>query len=776
MKNKFLRMLFTTFALLVFAQFSYSQTEKIGFVIGQITEKNSGRPLANIEISAVGNFKTTSDINGKYKLELPAGSCNLRFSGAGFTDFLTARISVTANFSFVQNVEMSIILANEKVEVKSDVFAATDDKPLSQTSLNRDEIRNVPGSAGDILRSISSLPSVTSGGAQFGDYLVRGGTTDENLVYIDNIPVADFTIFSDKYDNGRGGRGAVLAPDVIQRAEFSAGGFGAKYGDKLSSVLDVELREPNRERIQGVLFTDFGNAGGSLDVPFGKRGGWISSVRRSYIDLVFDIFNLGDIGRPRNYDFINKATYDLNERNRLSFSAINSFETYSLTAKQASASDAFLTRLETQTRSRRMIAGLTLSTTVGKSTLSQATVWLNGQHVDGGLRRLDFARTTQRSRDLRDSQFGIKDDITTSFSPKLQFAFGGGLIFDQANYSSFDKSGFGFSPFAEEYRRPDRINTLDLQTKTSAYGYAQVNWRLNSKFSITPAIRFDRYALTKQTLVSPRISARYSVSEKISLTFASGIYRQPPSLFTLSINKPFPVPVNPLFPIPDRLKAQTAVHIIGGIEWLPIQDVRVRAEFFRKKYTNLIGQAFFPPALNILDNRSGGYANGVEISLQKALSGKFAGQISYSYVNSKRIYSGGNFYFPADFSRPHQFTAIGITEVFGITLAAKYRLANGLPYSLRTPARILTNPNVYLQNLARVEDINARRLPRYSNFDFRAEKKFDFKRWSIAPYLDMFNVFATDNKSEVNYEFNRQNPILLGENARLPIFGLRLEF
>ena len=253
---------------------------KIGTVSGKVTEKLSGQPIVGATVSN-GTVNTQTDADGNFKLAIPAGEVNLRFSAKGFVELLTAQISITANRTFVQNAQLSIVLADEKVEITSDVFATTDDKPVSQTSLNRDEIRNTPGSGGDILRSISSLPSVTSIGAEFGDYIVRGGTTNENLVFIDNIPVADFTLFSDKYDNGKGGRGAVLASDVIQRADFSAGGFGAKYGDKMSSVLDVGLRESNRNRVQTVIFADLGNAGGSIDIPFGKKGGWVSSVRRS---------------------------------------------------------------------------------------------------------------------------------------------------------------------------------------------------------------------------------------------------------------------------------------------------------------------------------------------------------------------------------------------------------------------------------------------------------------------------------------------------------------
>lgn len=755
------KFLFTIWFLFLFSAIVFGQ-EKIGSVSGKVTDKLSGQPIAGATVSS-GTENAQTDNEGNYKLEIPAGEYNLRFRAEGFAELLTAQITITANRTFVQNAQLSIVLADEKVEVTSDVFASTEEKPVSQTAMNRDEIRNTPGSGGDILRSVNSLPSVTSVGAEFGDYIVRGGTTQENLVFIDNIPVSDFTLFSDKYDNGKGGRGAVLASDVIQRADFSAGGFGAKYGDKMSSVLDIELRESNRNRVQTAFFADLGNAGGSIDIPFGKRGGWISSIRRSYIDVVFDVLNLGDIGRPRNWDFINKGIYDLNSRNKLSFTAINSFESFDLNATQATAADRRTDRLETFRRSRRAILGTTLSTTIGNSTLSQVTFWVNGQHNDGTLRRLDTARTLQRNRDLRDSQVGFKEELTSSLSKKVQLAVGGGIYFDSANYFTFERSGFGFSPLEEEYNAPNRSNRMILGTTTSAYAYGQITFRPTARFSITPAIRIDRYGLTDETVASPRLSARFQTTNKVAFTFATGIYRQTPSLFVMSLT-----------PANRNLKSQQSFHIIGGVEWLAMEDLRVRAEVFRKKYDDLVIQ----PVLGNFNytNAGSGEANGVEISMQKALRGKWAGQISYSYIQSNRRIKDGGFAFPADEERPHQFTAIGITRIWGITLAGKYRYATGLPYDLRTPIQFATNPTRYLQRLATIQDRNALRMTSYNNIDFRAEKKFDFKKWSIAPYLDMFNVFAISYKSQVNYEFTRRNPQFLGEGTRIPLFGMRVEF
>jgi outer membrane receptor protein involved in Fe transport len=287
--------------------------------------------------------------------------------------------------------------------------------------------------------------------------------------------------------------------------------------------------------------------------------------------------------------------------------------------------------------------------------------------------------------------------------------------------------------------------------------------------TVTPGIRVDSYGITGEALASPRISARFNATSKIALIFAGGIYRQPPSLYVLSLT-----------PNNRDLKTQTAAHIIGGIEWLFREDLRVRFEAYRKSYSDLIVQPLLPTQNFALDgnyfNTGSGTASGFEISVQKALTGFLSGQASYGFVRSRRKFAADGVEFPSDFERPHQLTLIGMTRFFGISLAAKYRVASGLPFTRRTPFEIEPNTFVYIQRIASESDINALRLPNFASLDVRAEKRFDFKRWSFAPYLDYFNITNHDSVVQPNYEFHRRTPQFLHENQRLPIFGMRIEF
>lgn len=741
-----------------------------GLVTGEVTERFSGQPVAGATVAVRGVASVTTDDLGKFRLEIRSGTYDVQISAPGFSPIALNQVGVTGGRSTVLNIKLDVTMS-ESVEVRSEIFTPNPEQAVSNTTLSRDDIRAAPGSGGDPLRAINSLPAVSAASAEFADLIVRGGGTDENLTYIDNIPVSDFTYFSDKYDGERGGRAAILPPDTFDRAVFSAGGFGARYGDRMSSVLDIFLREANRDKVQGVLFVDSGTAGGSLDVPVRKSGSWLFSARRSFIDVALDVAGIADqgvIGYPRTLDFTNKFIYDLTPKHKFSFTALNFFENFDQTDDQAANIDRRTDRFRLHRTSKRFNLGATISTTYGTKTFVQATMWANGAHNDGTF-YLPFSPYLQRSRDLRDSQAGFKQDLNSAITPEFQVSAGGGVYFDQANYHSFENSGQFYSPLEEEFTAVPRENRMRLGTHASAYTYVQLNWNITPRFSITPGIRFDRYAVTRESLVSPRLGARFKLTQKVAFTFAAGIYRQPPSLFVLSLT-----------PGNRDLKASTATHFIGGVEWMAREDTRVRLEVFRKNYENLAVSPLRPTLNFARDgnyfNTGSGFAEGFEISVQKALTGFLTGQASYGFTRSRRRFTPGGIELPSDLERPHQLTLIAITRFHGFSVAAKYRLASGLPYSARTPVPVPSNPFYSLQRIVSEQDINRLRLPDFASLDVRAEKRFGFKRWSFSPYIDIFNVTNHDTIVQPNYEFYQGSPQFLRENKRLPIFGLRLEF
>lgn len=743
-----------------------------GVLTGRVTEKSTGQSIAGARISVGRESGTTAttDAAGEFRVPVQAGVYEIEAAASGFQSTVRAEIAITGGRTTVVNFELQLTVT-ENVEVRNDIFGENSEQPVSNITLNREDVRATPGTAGDLLRVINSQPAVAAASGEFADLIVRGGNSDENLTFIDNIPVRDFTYFTDSYDGGRGGRAGILPPDVFERAEFSAGGFGVRYGDRMSSALDVDIREAGRERVQGVLFADSGTAGGSLDVPLGERGGWLVSARRSYIDVALDVAGIADrgvIGYPRTWDLTNKLDYDLTSRHSLALTAVNMFESFDQTDEQAINIDRRTDRFRTNRTSQRHVFGATLSSTLSSGMLARTTVYGAIADNDGTFFR-PFTGVLQRSRDLHDSEFGIKVDLLTSLSRSIDLAAGGGVYVDHADYHSFENTGQFISPLEEEFRAAPRANSLRLGATPSAYAYVQSALRPIRSLSVTPGVRVDRYGITDETLVSPRLGARYSVSRAFTLTFATGVYRQPPSLFVLSLT-----------PSNRDLQAQRSTHVIGGVEWQPRADLRVRLEGYRKTYDRSIVQPIFPTATFAVTgdhfNTGSGESRGLEVSVQKALTGFFSGQASYSFLRSNRRFFDGGPEFASDFGRPHQLTMIGITRFRGFSIAAKYRLVSGLPYTRRTPVEAIPMSGLFLQRIVSLSDINELRLPDFASLDLRGEKRFGFRRWSFAPYIDIFNITNHDSIVQPNYEFHSPAPQFLRENRRLPIFGFRLEF
>lgn len=743
---------------LALAVTTFAQTT--GVITGRVTERLSGQPVTQAKLIADNQTEISTDAEGRYRFELAPGSYRLRVEANGYTPQALGTVNVTAQFVTTLDVKLDLAQITAATTISAGYNVPTIDQPISTTTLRRNELRALPGTAGDVLRALSSLPGTTAVSAQFGDLLVRGGLPGENLTYIDNIPLADFTYFSEQYDSSsRGGRAAVLAPDVFDRLEFSAGGFGARYGDKLSSALDVTLRSANRDRWQGTAFADFGIAGASLEIPLSQRASWFASVRRSYIDLAFRILGLNDIGRPRNWDVVNKLSYDLTPRQKLNVTALVFTERYTESATAAAKDEDPREKLIAERHTQRYILGATLSSTLGNKALSNLTAWGIGDHNNGSFIRVQ-QNLLQRSRDLRESQFGVKEEFTASFSPRLNLAAGGGLIVQQGKIFTYERAGAGFSYIGEEARAPTRSNLLQIGNTVNGYGYAQLNYQVLGRVSVTPGVRLDHYGLLKQTLLSPRVSARVRLLRNVALNLAGGTYYQPPTSFVLSLT-----------PLNRNLKAQRADHFIAGLEWTPSEAWRVTVETYQKNYEFALAQ--IRRETGNFYNSASGPVRGIEFNAQRAFTGRWTLQASYAYVHARRRLRNEYPLVPLDIVRPHQLTLIGVTGFKGFTIAPKLRWASGLPYSPLTPIR---QPNrTYLWELTNQAARNTAHFARFFEIDLRVERKFNFKRCSIAPYADIFNLTKHRNEFQVNYLSNGRLDTS-GERTLLPLVGARLEF
>ena len=295
---------------------------KTGLIKGRIIDLETKAPLSAVAVSVAGTeSRAISDESGAYALPgVPLGYYTLSFEREGFYAETKTDIIVRSGRTTFLNVELLRVRAvSEEVRVVADYFPPAAAAPVSRTEFNYEELRRDAGSAGDISRALYVVPGIVRADEEANDLIVRGGSPAENGFYIDNVFMPNINHFPQQ--GASGGNVSMLNMDFIENVEVFTGGFGAAYGNKLSSVFDITYREGNRERINGQLNLSIIGVGAQLEGPLpGRRGAWMVSGNRSYLDLISKF--LGSDNPSDYYDLQGKATYDLGGRDKLSILAI----------------------------------------------------------------------------------------------------------------------------------------------------------------------------------------------------------------------------------------------------------------------------------------------------------------------------------------------------------------------------------------------------------------------------------------------------------------------
>lgn len=159
----FVFLLSFVFNTAIFAQTTdkNSKSDATGLIVGQITERISGQPIAGARVSVENKSETTSNAEGRFLLPIESGIYDVRFEAKNFAPIVKNRIGVTGKRNTVLDAQLDISVS-ETVEVRSEIFAENTEQNVSNTTLNREEIRQTPGSGGDPLRVINSLPAVSA--------------------------------------------------------------------------------------------------------------------------------------------------------------------------------------------------------------------------------------------------------------------------------------------------------------------------------------------------------------------------------------------------------------------------------------------------------------------------------------------------------------------------------------------------------------------------------------------------------------------------------------
>lgn len=737
-----------------------------GLIKGQVREINTKLPLISANILVLGtDFGDATDINGNFSIKnIPSGTYQIRASIIGYRNQVKTDIIVQPGKITQVDFELTPeIIEIENVIVKEDYFGKDILQPTSIKNFSYEEIRRSPGGFEDVVRALSVLPGVAQADAGRNDLIVRGGAPSENLYIVDGLEIPNINHFGTQ--GATGGPLSYINLDFVRETSFSTGGFPVLYGDKLSSVLKINLRQGRDDRLGGKATISATQFGLNLEGPvINQNSNFLFSLRRSYLDFIFKAAGFAFV--PEYYDLLSKFQFNLDNINSLSFLFIGAFDNVKF----------FNDTPEKRFDNSRILGSDQIQYSTGLSyrrLLSNGfmNITLSRNFTDFNSIQSDTLLNPIFKNISREEENNFKVDVVHKFSSKTEMNFG-----ISTKLIEFD-ADILFPIFVTSFGDTISISSLNKSEKFfKGASYINFNLILFNRLITNIGSRFDYFnAINKKSYISPRISFSYPISPIANINFSTGIYHQTPSYIWLITDKS------------NRdLKSIKVNQYILGLDYQLNDDALLKVEGFIKDYSNY-PTSLIRPYLVLANTGAGfsgsednfssfgleplvssgyGISRGVEISLQKKLSQTpFYGILSFTYSKTDFTSFDG-------IKRDGAFDQNWIINLSGgykidkhWEVSTKFRFASGRPYTpFESDGRQL------------VENYNSRRLRSAHSLDLRVDRRWNFKGWSLITYIDVQNVYNQKNLAGIRWDRKKQKIDETSSIGILPSIGISAEF
>ena len=720
------------------------------FIWGFVGTLN-GTPLSGVLVTAEGGGAARTQQNGRFGVSAPVGQALLRYSLLGYrTDSALVEVGVDS-VRFRMSPSAVALEAVEVVANLPEFERFRNESQSSAVTIGVREIRNAPALfESDVLRTIQLLPGTVSKNDYSVGFNVRGGEADQNLILLDGV-----TVFNPSH---LGGLFSTFDAHSIESLDFYSGGFPARHGGRLSSVVDIGLRDGNSERMAVSGQVSLLTSKVLVDGPVGERSRYMVGVRRTYADAVVAAFTSEAL--PYYFtDLVGKYSYLLPGGGSVSLSGYWG----------------------------RDDLGLDLTDNPGdENDVGVGFGW--------GNRLLGLNATVPYGNSVIEGRASISEFSTQlTFEPGLaqydnlvrQISLSGNIVLHPTVEHSIT---LGAS--AETYQMDYALESVSFAQDIFQRNYspsifslfADDEWRPAGWLSLRPGVRLDHVPDAEFTEFSPRILAKVFLDRTFALTGSAGRFHQaihsirdqeqPFTLFEFWIGANGSVPV------------ARSDHIVLGLEkWLGAAH-SVKIEGYRKTYDNLVipnrqqdlateEDDFFPVY---------GRSWGIDFLLKRHV-GSLTGWLSYSYADSWRQFESTRF-IPSH-QRDHTLNLVlNAPGPFGSDMTVRWGYGSSLPYSgfsgewNHRQYSATVNSFVETRREPISSGINQERYPPYSRLDLGFKWTTRAFGGILNPYLNVVNLYNRRNVFLYFFDF-ADSPVTrtgVSQLPLLPTFGVEFQF
>ncbi|QKX06012.1 TonB-dependent receptor [Aquimarina sp. TRL1] len=751
--------------------YSFQENNEKYTISGYVKESGSGEllPGVSIYITALKKGVVTNDF-GFYSLTLPLGTYDVNYSYIGFK-------TVTTTISLTQNIQKDIDLTIESNLLDEVIIDSRKNERISSKvqmstlSLPVEQIQDIPALLGekDVLKVFQLMPGVSAGSEGSSGLYVRGGGPDQNLFILD-----DATVYN---ANHLFGFLSVFNGDAIKSVEMYKGGFPARYGGRLSSVLDIRMLDGNKNELHGKFGIGLLSSNITLQGPIKKgKTSFLFSGRRTYLDLFTRLASTSESKvSPYFYDLNAKINHEFDSKNKLYISSYMGRDIFKL--KENYDNEKYKTRLGW-----------------GNQT---ATIRWNHQFNDKlfsntSLIYSNFKFFLDVEEEYSNQQYDAKfHSGITDLGVKLDFDY-----FPSLNHHlRFGAQALhhNFTPHTSVIKEkgfPDNRSKTEFRSIESAV-YVEDEWKISERFKTNLGIRVSSFNYKSLNYINPesRVSLAYKLND-VSAVKAS--YSSMNQYIHLLSNSGIGLPTDLWVSSTDRVKPQSSHQVALGYSRDFIdENFTLSLEGYYKKSNNVIGYKegtdFIFDARedsektwedNVVSGEAEAY--GLEFLLQRKF-GKFTGWIGYTLAWSDRQFDelnqGKRFF--ARYDRRHDVSLVGIYKPSKkITLSGSWIYASGSNYTLpngeiKTPINDrhdLSQSNIFnnrgiSKNYEERNNFRGESTHRLDlSIQFHKKKKRGTRTWDFSIYNAYFR------KNPFTYIFKRKNGVReLNRISILPI-------
>lgn len=747
--------------LLLVASVQWIQAQKTYSIKGIVKEAASGNPISYATVIIWNTTQGTStDSIGHFEITgVTAGSYSLQASCLGYKPTVTAEFRV-ANKDIYFTIELEAGSENlQEVTIVASPFRKTVESPLGLRVIGFKDIEKGAGGNRDISRVVQSFPGVASTATFRNDLMVRGGGPSENRFFLDGIEIPNINHFSTQ--GASGGPVGIINPDFIREVNFYSASFPAARGNALSSVLDFKLQDGNKEKfsLRGII--GFSDVGLSANGPIGDKTTYIVSVRRSYLQFLFDMIGLPFLPTLTDAQF--KIKHAFNKKNELILLGLGAIDNMKLNTGMKDMSE----------KNQYIIAYLPV---VKQKTYTLGAVYKH--YSRRNIHSLIVSRSQMNNKNIkyRDNDESSADNLTLNYRsdeienkfrsenifhlPYIQLQVGGNIDYSQYTNNTFQKQ---FTTIPREI-----VYSTDLGIWKWGL-YATANYESdNQRFTASLGIRADasNYSSKMNNMLgqlSPRLSLSYRLAGDVYLNAHVGRYYELPPYTVMGFKDNDGNYVNKA----NGLRYIRSDQASLGLEYRPSSFLKFTVEGFYKHYNRYpmsvidsIPLASKGTDYGVLGNEAviptaTGRAYGMELMGRWYNYKGLTFIASYTYVRSE--FKDGRYtskYIPSAWDNKHLFTFSGTYSLpHNWDVGAKLRVVGGAPY---TPYDVEKSSYVeaWDANGSLYYDynrFNCERLKAFTQLDLRIDKTYYLKNIMLSFYIDLQNILNSKYKEQDVY-------------------------